>query len=103
VEKKKPSHDLKAFQMAFSRERAITLAAARSARALGFSVSDVVVLVKRLERKHFFKSMTSVHDHRQWQDVYHLPDDDRILYLKFTDAVVTEFVLLSFKEKLTCA
>ena len=99
MEKRKPSHDLKVFQAAFSRERAITLTAARSARALGFSVSDVVSLVNRLQRKHFFKSMTSFHDHRQWQDVYHLPDEDRVLYVKFTDAVVTEFILLSFKEK----
>jgi len=43
--------------------------------------------------------MTSFHDHRQWQDVYHLPDEDRVLYVKFTDAVVTEFILLSVKEK----
>jgi len=89
MEKRKPSHDLKAFQAAFSRERAITLTAARSARALGFSVSDVVTLVNRLERKHFFKSMTSFRDNRQWQDVYHLPDKDRVLYVKFTDAVLT--------------
>ncbi len=99
MEKRKPSHDLKAFQAAFSRGRAITLTAARSARALGYSVSDVAALVNRLERKHFFKSMTSFHDHRQWQDVYHLADKDRVLYVKFTDAVVTEFVLLSLKEK----
>ena len=99
MEKRKPSHDLKAFQAAFSRERAITLTAARSARALGFLVSDVVTSVNRLERKHFFKSMTGFHDHRRWHDVYHLPDEDRVLYVKFTDAVVTEFILLSFKEK----
>ena len=99
MEKRKPSHSLKAFQAAFSRERAITLTAARSARTLGLSVSDVAILVNKLEPKHFFKSMTSFHDHRQWQDVYHLPDEDRVLYVKFTDAVVTEFILLSVKEK----
>jgi motility quorum-sensing regulator/GCU-specific mRNA interferase toxin len=43
--------------------------------------------------------MTSFRDHRQWQDVYHLPDKDRVLYVKFTDAVLTEFILLSLKEK----
>lgn len=67
--------------------------------ALGYSVSDVVTLVNRLERKHFFKSMTGFHDHRQWHDVYHLPDEGSVLYVKFTDMVVTEFILLSFKEK----
>ncbi len=99
MEKSKPSHDLKAFQAAFSRERAVTLTAVRSARALGYLVSDIAALVNRLERKHFFKSMTSFHDHRQWQDVYHIPDEGRVLYVKFIDAVVTEFILLSFKEK----
>lgn len=47
----------------------------------------------------FFKSMTSFGDHRQWQDVYHVPAGDLIVYLKFTDDLLTEFTVLSFKEK----
>ena len=43
--------------------------------------------------------MTSHADHRQWQDVYHLPYDGLMLYVKFTADAVTEFTLLSFKEK----
>ena len=38
-------------------------------------------------------------DHRQWQDVYHAPSAAGTLYVKFTADVVTEFLLLSFKEK----
>jgi motility quorum-sensing regulator/GCU-specific mRNA interferase toxin len=34
-----------------------------------------------------------------WQDVYRVPDDDLTLYVKFTSDTVTEFKLLSFKEK----
>lgn len=53
-----------------------------------------------MELKHFYKSMTSYADHRIWQDVYHVPYDDMILYVKFTQNVLSEFTLLSFKEKL---
>jgi motility quorum-sensing regulator/GCU-specific mRNA interferase toxin len=48
----------------------------------------------------FYKSMTSYNNSRQWHDVYHVPaDGDLTIYLKFTDDVVTEFVVLSFKER----
>lgn len=48
----------------------------------------------------FYKSMTSHANHRRWQDVYHVPiGDGPTVYLKFTDDIVTEFLVLSFKEK----
>jgi motility quorum-sensing regulator / GCU-specific mRNA interferase toxin len=48
----------------------------------------------------FFKSMTSNYDVKVWQDVYHVPHVGGTLYVKFTDnGTVTEFTLLSFKEK----
>ncbi len=43
--------------------------------------------------------MTSYGNHRQWQDVYHVPSSAGELYVKFTAYVVTAFLLLSFKEK----
>ena len=36
---------------------------------------------------------------RLWQDVYHVPSQTGVLYVKFTADVVAEFLLLSFKEK----
>jgi hypothetical protein len=39
------------------------------------------------------------HNHRLWQDVYHVPSPAGVLYVKFTADAVTEFLLLSFKEK----
>jgi hypothetical protein len=36
---------------------------------------------------------------REWQDVYHVPYGGLVLYVKFVADVVTEFRLLSFKEK----
>jgi motility quorum-sensing regulator/GCU-specific mRNA interferase toxin len=43
--------------------------------------------------------MTSHADHRIWQDVYHVPSEIGTIYLKFTADMVSEFLLLSFKEK----
>ena len=43
--------------------------------------------------------MTSDADQRMWQDVYYVPSKVGGLYVKFTADAVTEFLLLSFKEK----
>ena len=47
----------------------------------------------------FYKSMTTFADHRVWQDVYHVTTRDLVLYVKLQADVVTEFTLMSFKEK----
>jgi motility quorum-sensing regulator / GCU-specific mRNA interferase toxin len=52
-----------------------------------------------MDRLMFVKSMTTFSDHRLWQDVYHVPVDNLVLYIKFQADVVTEFRLMSFKEK----
>lgn len=52
-----------------------------------------------MQRGHFYKSMTAYADPRLWQDVYHVPSPVGTLYVKFTADVITEFLLLSFKEK----
>ncbi|WP_462393100.1 type II toxin-antitoxin system MqsR family toxin [Mitsuokella multacida] len=38
-------------------------------------------------------------NHRLWQDVYHVPYQGMLLYVKFTKGTITDFALLSFKEK----
>jgi len=58
-----------------------------------------VSTLQTMQREHFYKSMTSYSDSRLWQDVYHVPSPVGTLYVKFTADVVTEFLLLSFKEK----
>ena len=100
-EKRKPSHDLEAFKrFAADGERfTATATARRSARRLGFRDDDIKQALQSLQRWHFYKSMTSYSDHRQWQDVYHLPSAAGMLYVKFIDDVLAEFLLLSFKEK----
>jgi motility quorum-sensing regulator/GCU-specific mRNA interferase toxin len=47
----------------------------------------------------FFKSMTTFGDNRVWQDVYHVPAPGLTLYVKFQGDVITEFKVVSFKEK----
>ena len=100
MDKLKPSHDLEAFKAAFARHGApMTATAARSARNLGLTEADVIALINGVTRSDFVKSMTSYGNHRQWQDVYHINDDERVIYLKFTDHMITEFIVLSFKRK----
>ena len=75
------------------------MSAVLGAAALGFGLNEVVATIQSMQRKHFYKSMTSHADHRLWQDVYHVPSAAGELYVKFTADTVTEFLLLSFKEK----
>lgn len=58
-----------------------------------------MAIIQTMETGHFYKSMTSNHDHTVWQDVYFVPSSAGELYVKFTSDAVYEFRLLSFKEK----
>jgi motility quorum-sensing regulator/GCU-specific mRNA interferase toxin len=101
AEKRKPAYDLRAIQHAFRAPArlAATTTAVRTATALGFDRADIVRTIQSLERRHFYKSMTSYADPTLWQDVYHAPSPVGTLYVKFVADTVTEFRLLSFKEK----
>ncbi len=102
MEKRKPTHDLEAFKRVCgdAGRLEMTDVAARCAKQLGFKIADVARLIQTMDRTMFYKSMTSNADHRRWQDVYHVPvDRDLTIYLKFTDDTVTEFFVLSFKER----
>ncbi|RJR41962.1 MAG: type II toxin-antitoxin system MqsR family toxin [Deltaproteobacteria bacterium] len=99
--KKKPVYDLAAFKAAFSsvEKLAITTTALKSAADIGFGRQEIVETIQTMQPKHFYQSMTSYSDHRIWQDVYHVPSAVGVLYIKFTAEVLTDFLLLSFKEK----
>src|SRR4030042_3253176 len=101
TEKRRPTYDLAAFKVAFSRmERlAVTGTALRSAAALGFGRAEIMATVQTMQREHFYKSMTAYADHRLWQDVYHVPSAVGVLFIKVTADVLTKFLLLSFKEE----
>lgn len=101
MEKLKPTYDLESFKAAFSQPEklAVTGAALKDVRALGYDAEGIIEVIQLMSRTHFCKSMTSFADHKQWQDVYHVPHSDMLLYVKFMADRVTEFRLLSFKEK----
>ena len=101
MEKRKPTFDLTSFQAAYANPatRLTTRTAVRDARRLGFDRGDVVRAILAMRREHFRKSMTSHADHRIWQDVYHVPFEGLVLYVKFTADRLSEFRLLSFKER----
>jgi motility quorum-sensing regulator/GCU-specific mRNA interferase toxin len=101
AEKRKPTYDLEAFKTAFDNadKLRVTGAALRGAAALGFGRAEIVATLQTMRRAHFYKSMTALADHRVWQDVYHVPSSAGLLYVKFTADAVTQFLLMSFKEK----
>jgi motility quorum-sensing regulator/GCU-specific mRNA interferase toxin len=101
MEKKRPTYDLAAIKSALGQvgSLAMTTSALRDAAALGFDRAGVVGVIQSMEPKMFVKSMTTYADHRLWQDVYNVPSGDLVLYVKFQADVLTEFRVISFKEK----
>ncbi len=67
--------------------------------ALDYSKADVAALFRSLTPAMFYKAMTSYANHREWQDVYHVPSRGRVLYVKIVDDRIAEFRVLSFKER----
>lgn len=100
--KRKPHHDLAAVQAKFAELNTleITRAAVEGARALGYSLEDIVEAVQALERGDFIKSETahSPPNSRVWHDTYNMPWDGRWLYLKFAGETLIDVRLTSFKE-----
>lgn len=101
MEKSKPTHDLAAIMRVFSSADALVMTgtARRAATDLGFSASEIVAVIQSIQREHFRKSMTAHFDHTRWQDVYFVPSEAGLLYVKFTDDAVAQFTVLSFKEQ----
>jgi motility quorum-sensing regulator / GCU-specific mRNA interferase toxin len=102
MEKRKPTYDLAAIKAAIGAAEtlSITSSALRDAVGLGFDRGGIAKVIQTIERHMFYKSMTTHADHRAWQDVYHVPvENGPTLYVKFQANVVTEFTVMSFKEK----
>jgi motility quorum-sensing regulator/GCU-specific mRNA interferase toxin len=101
IEKRRPTYDLEAIKTALGSVEtlAMTSSALRDAMTLGLDRAGVVETILGVDRRMFFKSMTTFADSRVWQDVYHVPTRDLVPYVKFQADVVTEFTVMSFKEK----
>jgi motility quorum-sensing regulator/GCU-specific mRNA interferase toxin len=104
VEKKKPHYPLAAIKQALAnRQVRVTTSALQGAFALGLLDVNIWDAVEGLKPGDFYKSMTTHHDHRTWQDVYHAQVADLAVYLKIqyvTDPKEREgYWVISFKKR----
>ena len=101
MEKRRSSYDLDAIKRTMHSSEAVpmTVTARRDATELGFSTRGIFDVLQSVNRSMFVKSMTTKADHRVWQDVYNVPTSGFILYVKFQADIVTEFRVMSFKER----
>lgn len=103
-EKKKPHYDLSHIKELLSDEstRIITPTAQKNAASLGYMDVDAILeVIYRLNRKHFYKSMTAHYNPRLWQDVYKIEDKEKDvkLYIKLQlGSDNNTAVVIQFKE-----
>ena len=100
MEKKKPHYSLGTIKATFVTVRTlrITRTATKCAEAIGITLDEVVGIIQGMTRGHFYKSMTSEANSAIWQDVYLVPHEALVLYVKLTiDA--EGYLVISFKEK----
>jgi motility quorum-sensing regulator / GCU-specific mRNA interferase toxin len=100
MEKRKPHYDLAAIKGAFVDITKInrTYSSKQGADELDMDDGEVVEVIQGLKRADFEKSMTSMADHKLWQDVYKPVVGNKTLYVKFTVDAEEQFLLISFKE-----
>jgi motility quorum-sensing regulator/GCU-specific mRNA interferase toxin len=100
MEKLRPHYDLATIKALVARlgVAAFTKTALDGGRAMGLTSAEMLAVIAAMARSDFYKSMTTLHDHRVWQDVYHVMTPvGAIAYVKVTmrgDAPV-----IQFKEK----
>lgn len=100
MEKKKPHYDLGSIKATFVSVRTlrITKTSTSCAEALGISMQQVVNVVQAMTRTQFYKSMTSHASSAIWQDVYHVPYEATVLYVKFTTDA-EGYLVIGFKKR----
>ncbi len=77
-----------------------TKAALQGGFALGLNEIEMRAVVLSLNRKCFYKSMTTFEDYRVWQDVYHgITPDDVAVYIKVTLFDDDRAPVIQFKMK----
>jgi motility quorum-sensing regulator / GCU-specific mRNA interferase toxin len=100
MEKLKPHHALADIKAAFADVNSLnrSFVSKQGADELDMDDETVVGVIQALSDQDFEKSMTSIADHRVWQDVYKPMVGGIRLYVKFTvDAQQAPF-LISFKK-----
>ncbi|MBU5612145.1 type II toxin-antitoxin system MqsR family toxin [Geomonas azotofigens] len=87
MEKRTPHYPLSLIQatVADPQSRPFTVTALRGGLALGLTEKEMRQVVCALKRCDFYKSMTTLADPRQWQDVYHgVTASGVVVYVKVT-------------------
>jgi motility quorum-sensing regulator/GCU-specific mRNA interferase toxin len=100
MEKRRPHYHLRDIQAIVARlgAAAFTRTALDGGRAMDLTTSEMLAAIAGLGRSDFYKSMTTLHDHKVWQDVYHVAvPTEKTAYVKVTmrDAAP----VIQFKEK----
>ncbi|MDY0005035.1 MAG: type II toxin-antitoxin system MqsR family toxin [Polyangia bacterium] len=100
MEKRRPHYDLDTIKATFATVRSLrmTRTARDCAFSLGLMLEGVVDMIQGMSREHFYKSMTSLSSSALWQDVYHVPWQETVLYVKFTTDD-EGFLVISLKER----
>jgi len=100
MEKLRPHYDLAAIKARVVQlgVTAFTKSAMDGGRAMGLTTADMLAVIAGMERGDFYKSMTTLHDHKVWQDVYHVMSQvTKIAYIKVT--MREGAPVIQFKEK----
>jgi motility quorum-sensing regulator/GCU-specific mRNA interferase toxin len=100
VEKRRPHYTLGRIKVDFSTVSAlrITKTALTCAADLDITLETIVAIIQSMTPRQFYKSMTSLASSTIWQDVYHVPWRETLLYVKFTTDA-QGYLVISFKEK----
>lgn len=103
MEKKTPHYDLSVIQADVIRlgPAAFTLSAREGARRMGLTLMEMLLVIRSLERRMLYKSMTTHANHRIWQDVYHFPYAGGLICIKVSYRPAGGPPVISFKEKET--
>lgn len=100
MEKLKPHYGLATIKAAFADASSLnrSFVSRQGADDLDMDDAAVVTVIQGLSHADFDKSMTSMADHKVWQDVYKPSVDGRTVYVKFTLDARQALLLISFKE-----
>jgi len=100
MEKRKPHYVLSDVKAAFADPGSLnrSFGSKQGASALGIDDAAMVATIQALTFADFDKSMTSMADHRVWQDVYKPGANGIELYVKVTLDAQQALFLISFKE-----
>src|ERR1700674_2132813 len=100
MEKRKPHYALANIKAAFADAASLnrSFVSKQGADELDMDDNAGVAVIQGLSPRDFEKSMTSIADHRVWQDVYKPSVGGRTIYVKFTLDAQQAPLLISFKE-----